>query len=133
GAVVDRVGDVGHLGAGGPPRGDHRGEHLGGRDRGLGDAAGGADHALLDHRHLGQRQLDPEVAAGDHDPAVGDAGDLLRVGGRLRLLDLGDQGDVGAELAEAVGDRGEVVGAGDEGDGEQIDAVGGGEVDPGEV
>jgi hypothetical protein len=90
GAVVDRVGDVGHLGPGRPPRRHHRGQHLRRGDRRFGDHAGGADQPLLLDRHLLQRHFDPEVAAGDHDPGGGVADDLLGVLGRLLLLDLGD-------------------------------------------
>ena len=90
GAVVDRVGDVGHLGPGRPPGVDHRGEHLGRGDRRLRALAGFADHPLLDDRHLRQRQLDAEVAAGDHDPAARRADDLGDVVGGLALLDLRD-------------------------------------------
>ena len=133
GAVVDRVGDVGHLGPGRAPRGHHRGQHLGRRDRRLGALAGGADQPLLHDRHLRQRQLDPEVAAGDHDPAGRRRDDLLGVLGRLLLLDLGDQRDVGAERAQPLGDRLEVGGGGDEGDREQVDAVLDRELDPAEV
>ena len=102
GAVVDRVGDVGHLGPGRPPRGHHRGQHLGRRDRRLRALAGGADQTFLDDRHLGQRQLDPEVAAGDHDPAGRGLDDLLGVLGGLPLLDLRDQRDVGVERAQPL-------------------------------
>ena len=48
--------------------------------------------------HLLDRQLDAEVAAGDHDPAARRLDDLLRPLGGLRLLDLRDQRDVGAAL-----------------------------------
>ena len=92
-----------------------------------------ADQPLLDHRHLGQRQLDPEVAAGDHDPAARRVDDLLGVLGRLPLLDLGDQRDVGAERAQPLGDRLEVGGGRDEGDREQVDAVLDRELDPAQV
>ena len=80
-----------------------------------------------------QRHLDPEVAAGDHDPAGRRGDDLLGVLRRLRLLDLGDQRDVGAERAQPLGRRLEVGGGGDEGDREQVDAVLDREVDPAEV
>ena len=56
-------------------------------------------------------------------PPVARLDDLLDVLGRLLALDLGDQGDVGAERVEPLGDRRQVVGGGDEGDGEQVDAV----------
>ena len=98
GAVEDRVGHVGDLGARGAGRVDHRLEHLGGRDRRLGPPARECEQPLLDERHLLDRQLDPEVAAGDHD-AVRRVDDLLAVGGRLRLLDLRYQRHLRAALA----------------------------------
>ena len=58
GAVEDRVGDVGRLGAGGPRRVDHRLEHLGGGDHRLAVQVGLADDLLLHQRHFLERQLD---------------------------------------------------------------------------
>ena len=58
--------------------------------------------SFLDDRDLGQRQLDPEVAAGDHDPAGRGLDDLLGVLGGLPLLDLRDQRDVGVERAQPL-------------------------------
>jgi len=91
-AVEDGVRAVRDLGAGGPRRADHRVEHLGGDDDRLGLLACHGDGALLDHRHLLERELDAQVAAGDHD-AVERADDLGEVLDRLRLLDLGDDRD----------------------------------------
>jgi hypothetical protein len=109
---------------------DHRRQHLGGGDRRLRCLAGKLDQPLLRPGHLLERQLDPEVATGDHDPALGRRDDLGGPLGGLRLLDLGDQGNVGA----AGTDRGvhtvEVSRAADEGDRKQVDAVAAGEVDP---
>ena len=50
---------------------DHRLEDLGRDDDRLGLAAGHLDGALLDDRHLLERQLDAEVTAGDHDAVEG--------------------------------------------------------------
>jgi hypothetical protein len=47
---------------------------------------------LLHQRDLLQRQFHAEVAAGDHDPVEG-LDDRLEVLDRLRLLQLGDDGD----------------------------------------
>ena len=58
---------------------------------GLAVCAGDLDGALLDQRHVLERQLDAEVAAGDHH-AVERVDDLAEVVDRLRLLDLGDDG-----------------------------------------
>ena len=53
--------------------------------------------ALLHQRHLLERQLHAEVAAGHHD-AVERVDDLVEVVDRLRLLDLGDDGQPHALL-----------------------------------
>ena len=65
--VEDGVRDVARLGPGRAWVRDHRLEHLGGHDRRPGAASGQLERTLLDHRHLLERQLDPEVAASDHD------------------------------------------------------------------
>ena len=101
GAVEDRVGHVGDLGARGPRRGDHRLEHLSGRDDRPGERSRETDDLLLDEGHVLDPQLDPEVAAGHHH-AVGGLDDRLGVLDRLGLLDLRDQGDVG--MGAKVGD-----------------------------
>ncbi len=74
--------------------GDHRLEHLGGGDRRPRQLAGQGDDPLLHQRHLLDPQLDAQVPARDHH-AVGRVDDRLRVLHRLRLLDLGDQRQVG--------------------------------------
>ena len=51
---------------------DHRVEHLGGDDDRLGVLPAQLHGALLHQRHLVQRQLDAEVAAGDHDAVEGE-------------------------------------------------------------
>ena len=66
-------------------------------------------------------------------PPVAARDDLLGVLGRLLLLDLRDQRDVGAERAQPLAHRLEVGGAGDEGDREQVDALLDRELDPAEV
>ena len=70
---------------------DHRLQHLGGHDDRLGVAAGLVDDLLLQERHVLERALHAEVAAGDHE-AVEGLDDLVEVVDRLRLLDLGDDG-----------------------------------------
>ena len=78
----------------------------------------------LHGRHLLERELDAEVAAGDHDPVerVHDVREELH---RLRLLDLGDERDpgpagVGHDLPRELG----VVGAADEGHRDDVRAGG---------
>ena len=121
GAVEDGVGGVGGLGARRARVLDHRLEHLGGDDDGLGLAAGELDGALLHERHVLERHLDAEVAAGDHD-AVEGRDDALEVVDRLRLLDLGDDGHARAELVHDRVDVGDVVGRAHEGQGDHVDA-----------
>ncbi len=68
GAVVDRGGDVGGLGARRHRRRDHRLQHLRGDDHRLARAAAGAEDPPLHRRHLLGPHLDAEIAARDHDP-----------------------------------------------------------------
>ena len=109
----------------------HRRQHLGRGDRRLRGPAGERDQALLCARDLLDRQLDPEVAAGDHDPALGRLDDLLGALGGLRLLDLGDQRDVAACARRSPRcDLLQVRRPAHEGDREQVDPELAGEVDP---
>jgi hypothetical protein len=116
GAVEDRVGDVGHLGARRARRADHRVEHLRRGDRGAGERAGERDHLLLHDRDLPDLHLDPEVAARDHH-AVGGAHDLLGPLHRLRLLDLGDQ-----RQPRVLAQERDVLGAAHERQRDEVDA-----------
>ena len=89
GAVEHRVGDVGGLGAG------RRGLEIIDSSIWVATMTGLAlrrallDDLLLQERHLLERALHAEVAAGDHE-AVEGVDDLVEVVDRLRLLDLGD-------------------------------------------
>ena len=133
GAVIDRGRDVGHLGPGRAFGRNHRGQHLGRGDHRLGSPAGCPDQALLQHGNLGKRHLDAEVAAGNHDPAGGPVNDFLdRVGG-LRLLDLGDDRDVRAELLQLVQHGVEILRLADEGNRDVVELVGDRELDPAQV
>ena len=116
GAVEDRVGHIGDLGAGRARGVDHRLEHLGGGDRRAGQAPGRAQQLLLHDRHGLDRQLDAEIAAGDHH-AVGRADDVLGAIDGLGLLDLGDQRQ--ARVAAHLLD---VLGGAHEGQGDHVDA-----------
>ena len=66
-------------------------------------------------------------------PLVAAATMRLGLLGGLRLLDLGDQRDVGVALGESLDHRLEVLGRADERDGEQVDLVVDREVDPAQV
>jgi hypothetical protein len=123
GAVVDGVGDVAGLGAGGSGRVDHRLEHLGGHDDRHLVAPGGLDHLLLDDGHALGGEFDAEVAASDHD-AVGDLEDALEVIDGGGGLDLGDDGGGPPPGLADLADKLHVVGGLDEGEGHVIDALG---------
>ena len=103
-------------------RGDHRLEHLGGDDDGLGVAAGLVDDQLLEDRDVLERALDAQVAARDHDRRRRRRTISSMFVDRLRLLDLGDDRDDDVLL---VHDRAHVVGVGraaDEAEGDEVDA-----------
>ncbi len=119
GPVEDRVGHVRHLRPGGPGGADHRLEHLGGGDGRHGLAPRQHQQALLHQRNVLDRQLDAQVAAGDHD-RVGRVDDVLRRSGCLGLLDLGDQRDLAALREQVLAHRLEVVRAAHEGERQQI-------------
>ena len=67
GAVVDRVRDVGGLGAGRARAVDHGFKHLGGGDDALAEETAAGNKILLHRRQPVKRHLDAHVAAGDHD------------------------------------------------------------------
>ena len=121
GAVQDGVGDVAGLGARGNRVVDHRLEHLRRDDDGLGHAAAEFDGALLHDRNGFQRQFDAQIAAGDHD-SVECVDDLLEVVDGLRLLDLGDDGDVTPLLGHDHVHALHVLGAAHERQGDQVGA-----------
>ena len=59
------------------------------------------DDALLDHRHLLHRHLDPEVTPGDHDGVRG-LDNALQVIYRLGLFDLGDDARMAVRRFDAL-------------------------------
>jgi hypothetical protein len=69
--VEDGVGHVGDLGPGGTQVGDHRVEHLGGHDDGLGRLPAQPDGALLHHRNLFEGHLHTEVTTRNHQAVEG--------------------------------------------------------------
>ena len=101
----------------------HRLEHLGGDDHGDLGAARLADDLLLDVRHVLQRHVHAEVAAGDHD-RVDDVQDTGQVGEDLVPLELGDQrhvvGALGPQEAPHFLD---VAGRAHERDRDEVDAL----------
>ena len=102
-AVEHRVGDVAHLGPGRRRRVDHRLEHLRRRDDGRADLDAVPHDALLEVRHVLERAVDAEVAAGDHH-RVGGGGDLGQIAERRRRLDLGHDPRANPDHRAELGD-----------------------------
>ncbi len=119
GAVVDRVGDVGHFGAGRLRALDHRFEHLRGDDHRLAEAARGEHDALLQRGHFLRVQLDAEVAAGDHY-SVCEIENFGEPRHGHRLLDLGAERALAVHQLARFGD---VVGTLDEAEADPVGAV----------
>ncbi len=120
----DRAGHVGDLGAGRARRADHRLEHLGRHDDRAGPLPGQLDRPRLHGGHLLKRQLDAQVAAGDHD-AVEGVHDVGQDIDRFRLLDLGDQRDAGAaHVGHDLAGQARVVRGADEGHRDDVRAGG---------
>ena len=100
GAVIDGVGDVGDLGARGARVADHGVEHLRGGDDRLVRGVALLDHLLLQVWHELGRDLDTQVAAGNHD-AIGSLEDLVEVLDAQSALDLGEDAHVLAAVLTA--------------------------------
>ena len=122
-AVIDGVGDVSDLGAGGADVVRHALEHLGRGDDALAEQAALADELLLDARQLLIRHLDAHVAAGDHDAgALGE--DVLDVIDAGLIFDLGDDGDVPAAVrAQEAVEIDQILPARHEGCGHEVHVV----------
>ena len=122
-AVVDGVGHVGNFRARGARVVNHGFEHLRRCDDALAKQAAGGDEALLDGGQLGKRDLDAEIAAGDHD-ALADLTDLIDVVDACAVFDLRDHVDLLAAVGrKEVLEVKHVLLAGDEGGRDEVDAV----------
>ena len=88
--LVDRVGDVGDLGAGRHRVVHHRLEQVRRDDDGLAGDRALADHLALQDRQLLEGDLHPEVTARDHD-GVGRREDGVEIVDPLLVLDLGHE------------------------------------------
>ena len=119
GAVEDGIGDVTRLGARRAGMDLHGRQHLCRGDDRFAVHDRGMDHVLLRRRDLGQGQLDAEIAARHHDP-VGGLHDRVEVGEPGPVLDLGDDRNGGAVLAEHLPDRLDITGALYEGRGDIV-------------
>ncbi len=123
GAVVDGVRDVRDLGARGARVADHRVEHLRRGDDGLVGRVALGDDGLLHVRHELGRDLDAEVAAGDHD-AVRRLEDVIEVLDAERALDLGEDAHVlAAVLVAELADLAHGRAVADEGGRDVVDAL----------
>lgn len=122
GAVQDCVTDIGNLGAGWARVVGHALQHLGGANDGLAGHVALGDHHLLGNEHLGWWDLDTKVTTSDHD-TVGELQDLVEVVDTLLVLDLGDDLDVLALLAEHLTDGSDVLTTADEGCKDHVDLV----------
>jgi len=120
--VEDGVTDIRNLSTGGAGVVGHGLEHLGGANDGLAGNVALGDHHLLGDEDLGRGDLDTQVTTGNHD-TVGLAENVVEVVDTLLVLDLGDDLDVLAVLAENLTDGLDVVTGADEGSEDHIDAV----------
>ena len=120
GAVVDGVGHVGNLRAGGAHVVDHAFEHLRGGDDALAQHAALGDELFLYLRQFLEGYLHAHVAAADHDAVAGFT-DLLDVVNAGAVFQLGDDVDVlGAQFVEPGVNGLEVFAAGDKGTGDEV-------------
>jgi hypothetical protein len=101
---------------------DHRLQHLRRDDHRDLRAARLADDLLLDVRHVLDRHVDAEVAAGDHDD-VDLAQDAREIGEDLVALELGDDRQLGGLATQERPDLVDVVGRPHERDGDEVDPV----------
>ena len=122
-AVIDGVGHVGDLRAGGARILDHGFEHFRGGDDALSEQAALGDEIFLDGRKLRKRYFDAEVAAADHD-ALAFLADLFDVVDAGTVFDFGDDVDPAAAvfLQKAL-EVCHVLTAGDKGGGDVVHAV----------
>mmetsp|Transcript_55601 Transcript_55601/g.97433 ORF Transcript_55601/g.97433 Transcript_55601/m.97433 type:complete len:365 (+) Transcript_55601:196-1290(+) len=99
GAVQDSVGDIGALSAGGARVGDHTLQHLSCGHHGLASQVALADHHLLRQKHLLDWNLHSQVPSRHHD-TIRLGQNLVKVLHALLVLNLRDDLDIGAFLAQ---------------------------------
>lgn len=120
--VQDGVGNVGNLSTGGARVVCHGLEHLSGANNGLALDVALGNHHLLGDEHLGGGDLDTQVTTGDHDTVSG-LQDLVKVVNTLLVLDLGNDLNLLALLAENLTDLVDVATTADERGENHIDLV----------
>lgn len=125
GPVENCIGHVGGFGPGGDAGVRHAVEHLGGDDHRLAPLVAEGDDPFLGNGHLGDVDLDAQIAVRDHD-RVGRLDDLLEPVERLGFLDLGDH----LRLPALIFDQGlqlvDLGGVADKAQAEKIDTAAGG-------
>ncbi len=126
--VEDGVGHVRRLRARRARLGDHRVEHLGGRDDRHARLACPADDPLLLHGDLLEGAFNAEVTAGDHD-AVRGLEDRREVVQRGAALDFGDDRHLDAARLERLADFVDVRAVDDEARRDEVHAALGDEVE----
>ncbi|KAI6755395.1 hypothetical protein HG531_004501 [Fusarium graminearum] len=124
GTVSNGVTDIADFGTGGAGVLDHGLEHLSGADDRLAGKVAHGNELLLGSENLSSGDLNTEITTGHHDTVCG-LENLAEVVETLSVLDLGDDLDALALLAEDVTD---VIGLVLLGKGRQID-IGVGQVD----
>ena len=123
GAVVDGVGHVGGLRAGGPGIVNHGFQHLCRGDHPLAQHAALCDQLFLDGGEVFKGDLHAHVAAADHDAGAG-LTDFLDVLNARAVFNLGDQFHaIAASLVQYGLNVQQILLAGDEGAGDEIHAV----------
>lgn len=97
-------------------------EHLCGANDGLASDVALGDHHLLSDEDLGRWNFDTKISTGDHD-TISLLEDLVEVVHTLLVLNLGNDLDVLAILAENLADGGDVASTTDERSEDHVDSI----------
>lgn len=122
GTVQNGVANIADLSTGRARVVGHRLEHLGSADNGLAGNVALGDHHLLGNEDLSGRNLDTKVTTGNHD-TVGLLQDLVEVVDTLLVLNLGNDLDLLAILAEDLTNGLDVAAAADKRGKDHVDLV----------
>lgn len=121
-AIKDSVSNIRNLSAGGARVVGHGLQHLGSADDGLSSKIALGNHHLLGDKHLRGRNLDSKISTSNHD-TVRLLENLIKVVDTLLVLNLGDNLDALAVLAEDLADGGDIGAAADERGKHHVDLV----------